>query len=137
MPFFSQPSREKLVTCDSRLIRLCTKVVQVFDVTVLCGRRDEQEQNRHFNSGNSKVRYPNSKHNSIPSMAIDLAPYPIPLDWGKQWKDKVKFYELKAIMFYEADRLGVRLRWGGDWDGDGDYKDQKFDDLVHYEIVEG
>ncbi len=30
---------------------------------------------------------------------------------------------------------GVKIRWGGDWDMDGDLKDNSFDDLVHFEIV--
>jgi hypothetical protein len=30
----------------------------------------------------------------------------------------------------------VRVRWGGDWDGDFETKDNKFDDLVHFEILD-
>jgi len=29
---------------------------------------------------------------------------------------------------------GLRLRWGGDWDMDGDLTDQTFDDLFHLEL---
>jgi len=32
--------------------------------------------------------------------------------------------------------MGVDLRWGGDWDGDTEVRDNGFDDLVHFEIVE-
>jgi hypothetical protein len=31
---------------------------------------------------------------------------------------------------------GIIIRWGGDWDRDGDVLDQDFDDLFHFEIVE-
>ena len=30
--------------------------------------------------------------------------------------------------------MGYKLRWGGDWDRDGETKDNNFDDLVHIEI---
>ena len=36
---------------------------------------------------------------------------------------------------YEAAKQGIEIRTGMDWDGDGDYRDQTFDDLVHVEVV--
>ena len=33
-----------------------------------------------------------------------------------------------------AKSMGITLRWGGDWDMDTQVKDNKFDDLVHFEI---
>lgn len=35
-----------------------------------------------------------------------------------------------------ADELGIKLRYGGDWDGDKKTADQSFNDLPHYEILE-
>ena len=32
--------------------------------------------------------------------------------------------------------LGVRLRWGGDWDSDLEVDDNDFDDLPHFELVD-
>lgn len=32
-----------------------------------------------------------------------------------------------------AHKLGVRITWGGDWDGDKSFKDNKFNDLPHFE----
>jgi peptidoglycan L-alanyl-D-glutamate endopeptidase CwlK len=29
------------------------------------------------------------------------------------------------------------MRWGGDWDGDGDTKDERFFDGPHFELVLG
>jgi len=31
-------------------------------------------------------------------------------------------------------QLNVNIRWGGDWDSDGEVADNSFDDLVHVEI---
>jgi hypothetical protein len=112
------------------------EVIQYYDCTILTGHRTEQEQSAAFAAGSSKVQFPNSKHNSTPSKAIDVAPYPIPENWGEKWEDRVKFYELKAIIFFVAAKKGTTIRFGGDWDGDGDYKDNKFNDLVHFEIKE-
>jgi hypothetical protein len=35
-----------------------------------------------------------------------------------------------------AQEEGFHIRWGGDWDGDGDLTDQQFDDLFHIEVKE-
>ena len=35
-----------------------------------------------------------------------------------------------------ADKLGIKIRWGGDWDSDGDLDDQTFMDLGHFELVD-
>jgi peptidoglycan L-alanyl-D-glutamate endopeptidase CwlK len=137
MPNFGRTSTSRLSTCDIRLQRIMNEVVKHYDCTIITGHRTEEEQNIKFAEGTSEVSWPNSKHNSSPSMAVDVAPWPIPTDWGdKEWKDRVKFYELKAIIFFVAAKQGVKIRFGGDWNEDSDYKDNKFDDLVHFEIVE-
>jgi len=138
MPKFGTTSRKRLSECDVRLQAILNEVIQYYDCTVLTGHRDEATQNEMYNSipQRSKLKWPNSKHNSKPSMAVDVAPWPIPKDWGKDWKERLKFYELKAIIFYEAAKRGIKIRYGGDWDMDYDYMDNKFDDLVHFEIVE-
>ncbi len=35
-----------------------------------------------------------------------------------------------------ASQMGTPLRWGGDWDGDTELRDQKFVDLPHFEVLE-
>ena len=32
--------------------------------------------------------------------------------------------------------MGLKIRWGGDWDMDTQVKDNNFDDLPHFEIKE-
>jgi peptidoglycan L-alanyl-D-glutamate endopeptidase CwlK len=84
-------------------------------------------------SGNSKLMWPKGRHNSLPSKAVDFQPYPMPKDKAKLW----------ASLAYVAGRIiqmaaedGVLIRWGGDWDSDGDLTDQTFDDLFHLEVVD-
>ena len=137
MPNFSITSNDELFSCERQLQKLFNKVIQTTDCTVLEGHRGQQMQDSHFAKGISKVKWPDGKHNKRPSEAIDVTPYPIPKNWGADhWKDLVKFYEFAAIVRYEAAQMGIKIRWGGDWDGDGDYRDQEFDDLVHFELLD-
>ena len=78
-------------------------------------------QNRYFNEGVSKVRWPNSKHNSYPSRAFDIIPYPDGFDANNAEFDRMATYILSA-----ASRLGVRLEWGGHW--------KSFKDYAHFEL---
>ena len=135
MPSFGKTSRARLSTCDIRWQNIMNEVIKYYDCTIITGHRGKEEQNIKVAEGTSEVSWPNSKHNSMPSMAIDVAPWPIPTEWGEAWKDRVKFYELKAIIFYETKKQGISIRWGGDWDRDYDYTDNSFDDLVHYEVL--
>lgn len=137
MPSFGGTSRNRLNTCNIKIQNILNEVIKYYDCTIITGHRIEEEQAVKYAEGTSEVSWPNSKHNSNPSNAVDVAPWPIPADWGdKEWKERVKFYELKAIIFYEAEKQGVKLRWGGDWDEDNDYMDNMFDDLVHFELKE-
>lgn len=136
MAKYSIKSIDRLSKVDHRLINLFSRVIKYYDHVILTGHRTEAEQNAKFAKGLTKVKWPNSKHNLVPSRAIDAAPYPIPDKWGEEnVKELVKFYEFAAIVRYEAAREGLKIRWGGDWDMDKDYKDNTFDDLVHFELV--
>ena len=130
MPRFSTRSKSRLHTCDGRLIELFNKVVKEFDCTVIEGHRGKDAQNEAYNKGNSKLKFPNGKHNKSPSVAVDVAPYPI------DWKDRDRFHYFGGYVLGIAKSLGLNIRWGGDWDQDTQTKDNKFDDLVHFEIKE-
>jgi len=136
MPTFGKTSKARLYTCDIRWQNIMNEVIKYYDCTIITGHRNKEEQNSKYMLKQSEVKWPNSKHNSIPSKAVDAAPWPIPKDWGdKEWKERTKFYELKAIIFFVAAKQGVKIRFGGDWDRDYDYTDNNFDDLVHFEII--
>jgi peptidoglycan L-alanyl-D-glutamate endopeptidase CwlK len=122
MPKFSIKSMQKLSTCDNRLQVLFYEVIKEFDCTILCGHRGEAEQNAAYASGNSKLKYPKSKHNSLPSMAVDVAPYPI------DWLDLKRFKELSEVVKKKAAELNIGIVWGGDW--------KKFPDAPHYELID-
>lgn len=130
MPKFSKKSKAKLNTCDKRLIELFNKVVKKFDCTIIEGHRSKDRQNKLFDEGKSKLQYPNGKHNATPSMAVDVAPYPI------DWNDRERFTYFAGYVLGIAYQMGLKIRWGGDWDMDTQVKDNNFDDLPHFEIKE-
>lgn len=129
MPAFGTRSKRQLRSCHPRLQELFNTVVEQYDCTVLEGHRGEAAQNAAFASGNSKLKWPNGKHNAYPSRACDVSPYPI------DWENTKRFYHFAGFVQGVATGMGIQIRWGGDWDGDNDLDDQKFNDLVHFELV--
>ena len=127
---FGSSSRKRLETCDPRLIELAEEAIKYIDFSVICGHRTQEEQNNAVHSGFSKVEYPNSKHNSIPSKAMDLAPYPI------DWENTTRFAFLMGTIKGIALSKGIKVRFGGDWDSDGDITDHDFMDWPHIELVD-
>ena len=139
MPQFSNTSKARLETCHPDLQALFNKIVSVYDCSILEGHRQECDQNRLFDEGKSKVQWPKSKHNKMPSRAADVAPYPViwPNRESKDYfKNLARFYHFAGFVQAHAQLLGLRLRWGGDWDRDFDFKDQRFDDLTHFELMD-
>jgi peptidoglycan L-alanyl-D-glutamate endopeptidase CwlK len=134
MPKFSKRSLSRLNTCDPALQELFNEVIKTYDCVILEGHRSQKRQDTLFKSGASKVVI--SKHNYSPSLAVDVSPYPIPDKWGEgNAKEKAKFYHFAGYVKAVADQKGIAIRWGGDWDGDNDFNDQTFDDLVHFELL--
>lgn len=129
MPHFGNRSTDNLRTCHADLERLFREVVKKFDCAVICGHRGRAEQDAAYHSGNSEKQWPDSYHNSQPSLAVDVCPYPI------DWKDTARFYYFAGYVKGVAERLGIKdLRWGGDWDSDWQVNDQAFFDLAHWEL---
>ena len=128
MPHFSQTSITNLSSCDGRLVQLFLRVVKNVDCTIIEGYRSKEKQATLLRQGLTRLQH--SKHNQVPSHAVDVAPYPI------DWEDYEKFYWFGGYVKGIADSLGLEIRWGGDWDGDGDFHDQTLVDLVHFEIEE-
>lgn len=129
----SNSSKQRLDTCDTRLQTIILELLEILDVSVLCGHRTEEEQNEAYNTNKSKLRYPDSKHNSTPSSAIDVAPF---INGGIPWNEPEYFYFMAGHIMAIAHKHGVKLRWGGDWNRNNSFKDNSFNDLPHFEIYE-
>ena len=129
MPRFGKKSRERLSTCDKRLQDLFNEVIKTVDCSVLEGDRSEERQNKLQEEGKSKVRYPKGRHNAIPSLAVDVTPYPV------DWSDRERFTLFAGYVLGLARGMGITIRWGGDWNMNFKVKDNSFDDFPHFEII--
>ena len=72
MPRFGKTSKRRLATCHEDLQEILNEVIKYFDCSVLCGHRGEADQNKAYESGHSKVKWPNGRHNKKPSIAVDI-----------------------------------------------------------------
>lgn len=127
MAVFSKASEDKLSTCHPDLQKVCYEAIKDFDFMVVCGHRSESDQNKAFSEGKSKLKWPNSRHNSDPSEAVDLAP--VEYHNGKAtipWNDIEAFRKLAMHILNVANNLGISLEWGGNW--------PSFKDMVHFQL---
>ena len=135
---YSLASKTKLETCHPDLQTLFFYVSLNYENTIVCGHRGEQEQNEAFVSEASEKKWPNSKHNSYPSMAVDAAPYEVNhIDWGKlQSAYFAGYVKGMAEILFRMSIISHKIRCGIDWDKDNDIDDTKFWDACHFEIIE-
>ena len=121
---FGKRSRERLRGVDVKLVNVLNELIKMMDVPIIEGLRSAERQEELLAKGATKVKY--SKH--MEGKAVDLAPYPI------DWENRDGFYYMGGMIRGIAKQMGVNIRFGGDWNSDGDTKDNSFDDLVHVEI---
>ena len=117
---FGRLSTARLKTCNLQLQDLFNTVIQYRDCSVLCGHRTEEKQNLAYPT-HSNVQWPNSMHNSMPSQAVDVVPYPI------DWEDIPRFHEFAGFVMGIAIPMGISIKWGGHF--------KSFFDGPHYEII--
>lgn len=126
MPKFGEKSKAALATAHPLLQRLMNAAIADVDFSVLCGHRTEEEQNAAYAGGKSKLKWPRSKHNRVPSLAVDIVPYPV--DWTN-----IQAFRALAVTIRghweeipPRERAGWWLEWGGDW--------TSFKDYPHWEL---
>ena len=128
MAKFGRTSKNRLATCDKRLQEVFNEVIKFVDCSVLEGHRGKQRQNDLFDEGKTKVTYPYGRHNSDPSRAVDVTPYPV------DWKDYERMTLFAGYVLGTAEQMGIKLVWGNDWDRDFQTKDTNFKDYPHFEL---
>jgi len=129
MAKFGKKSKERLATCHEDLQKVFNEVIKYVDCSVLEGHRSEERQNKLFKEGRTKVKYPKGRHNSSPSRAVDVTPYPV------DWDDRERQTLFAGFVLGIARSMDIRLRWGGDWDMDFQVMDNRFDDFPHFELI--
>lgn len=125
----SPGSEIKLQSAHPSLISLVRMVAAKIPCMVVEAHRDEVAQHLAYESHHSTLEWPNSKHNHLPSLAVDLAPLPY------NPNDVRLLYYFGGYVCATAQAAGIKIRWGGNWDDDLQLSHQKFLDLYHYELV--
>ena len=125
-----ETSMRQLDTCHPKLVRLAHEMDKrlskrrVFDFTVVCGHRGQLAQEQAFRDGNSEKHWPDSRHNTLPSTAMDLAPYPI------NWNDAEAFMFLAGYALAVANDINIEIDVGALWHK----RDRPHIQLTDYEL---
>lgn len=145
-------SLERLRGVDERLVRVVKRAIQLstVDFMVVEGVRSKEQCAINYGKGRTaaqceakgvpakfakpgvaKVTWLNnpfaSKH--VSGLAVDLLPAPY------DWKDLSHFDAVAKAMLAAAKELGVAIRWGADWDGDGKPRERGESDSPHFELA--
>ena len=126
-------SLDRLQGVDETLVNVVKRAIEISEVdfTVMEGVRTLERQRELYAQGRTapgKIVTWTMKSKHIEGKAVDLVPYPL------DWNDLEKFNKIKDAMFQAAKELDVNLRWGADWDGDGNYREKGEYDSPHFEI---
>lgn len=152
--FFGVTSKERLDQLNPDLQLILNETLEIMDISIAVGFRDKEAQNKAYASGNSKVQWPYSKHNKVPSLAVDVYPcvFGIKALMGtpdqitqimkmfncnkQQANDYVlkEIYAMARIIKGVANKHNIKIIWGGDWDNDGNTYNNSFNDLGHFEL---
>lgn len=136
---FGPNSLAKMAGIDARLEAIAKRALQLSscDLTIVEGLRTKERQAYLYSKGRT-IPGPivtwtlNSKH--CLGKAIDIAPLNgrgiIP------WNDKEAFKEMASCVFAAADQLGVKIRWGSDWNMNGVAYEKGEYDGPHFELVD-
>jgi len=130
-------SRKNLQGVHPDLVKVVERAIEItpVDFTVFEGVRTLNRQRQLVAKGLSKTM--NSRH--IPgadglAKAVDLVPL---VDGKVTWENKhirSHYIPMAKAVLQAADELNVPIRWGGDWDQDGTWTDEKFFDGPHFEL---
>ena len=142
MPSFGTKSKERLATAHEDLQKLFNEVIKYFDCSILYSYRTPEEQFELFKQGRefidgkwvktgNVVTYldgydKKSKHNYLPSKAVDIWNYPI------NWNETIKMEHLAgfvlgvAKMMYNNGDIQNEIEWGGNW--------KSFRDMPHFQL---
>lgn len=121
MPKFGPQSIYNLEECHPELQRLFNEVIKHYDCSIICGHRNQFDQNAAYVAGKSNAQWGESKHNTLPSLAVDAVPYPL------DWDDTEEFKKFAALVLFIAANLNIEVTWGGDF--------KNLVDMPHFELV--
>lgn len=125
-----EASVRQLDTCHPKLVRLITEVDRrlskrkVIDLKVQCGHRGQLAQEQAFKDGFSAKHWPDSRHNTLPSTAVDITPYP------QAWADNELIMFLVGYVLAVANDIDIEIDVGALWHK----RDRPHIQLTDYEL---
>jgi peptidoglycan L-alanyl-D-glutamate endopeptidase CwlK len=132
-------SKNKLKGVHPNLVRVIERAIQLSsqDFTVLEGLRTPERQAELYAQGRTKpgqvVTWTLKSRHFVQAdgwgHAVDLVPWPI------DWNSLPKFDAIAKAMFQASKELGTPIRWGADWDQDGQPRERGETDSPHFELV--
>lgn len=125
---FDAASARNLAKAHVLLQLVMNEARKEVEFRVLDATRGKAAQEKAYREGNSKAKYGQSAHNYLPAVAVDI--FPAPYDWNKL----DAFRNAAAVIMRIAKARGVPLRWGGDWNMDGDKTKTDAWDMPHFEL---
>ena len=119
---FGKGSEQKLATLKPELVKVARRALELspIDFTIVQTARTVAQSQANINNGTSFLKDP-SKSKHITNQALDFAP----LKDGKiDWNDREAFWAVKKAFEQAGKELGIKLRFGADWNNSGDYRDE-------------
>lgn len=115
----SKVGQERLSQLHPLLQKVVSEYLFYKDLSITEGYRSKEKQEEYRKAGTSKAAFGQSPHNYLPSIAVDIYPYPAPavVKRGKKViDDNSKEWDIQAQLFLTiAKELGVEVEWGGSW----------------------
>ncbi len=133
----SQTSLDRLQGVNERLVILVHRALELSGVEfmVVEGLRTKQRQQQLYAQGRTtkgKIVTWTLKSKHLDGLAVDLAP----IQNGQiDWTDLAKFDAMAKAMFAAAAELGIKIRWGADWNQNGRPREKGESDSPHFELV--
>lgn len=140
---FGERSRNNLKGVHPKMIQVAERAIAISkqDFFVNEGVRTMARQKELYAQGRTKpgkvVTWTlNSNHFVKPSTgfghAIDVYPFPYENVNSKEYAAKQRVVAM--AMLKAADELDIPIRWGADWDRDGNYGERGESDSPHFEL---
>lgn len=131
-------SRARLKGVHPQLVRIVERAIELSkqDFMVLEGVRTPQRQKELYAQGRTKpgkvVTWTLTSNHFVKAdgfgHAVDLCPFPV------DWNTASKFDAIGAAMVAASKELGVKIRWGKDWNQNGRPGEKGETDSPHFEL---
>ena len=136
---FGKISTERLKTIHPIGQLILNDAIKVVDFSIICGLRNEQDQDEAFRNNKSTKQFPDSRHNKTNDPQFELIKHDISdawdiAPWPTLYSNEKYILIVAGVIKACAERYSVKLRWGGDWNGNGKLNDSNSDlylSLIH------